>query len=546
LNEDHDYSDQLAAIEQMMDEGRPDEAGARLEEIDVAYRSARYGTLLARSWRDRGDPDNALAVSKEYLGQFPGYPALLEQNRGALIDRGELSRLQNAAAALKDRNASQQRILFVEEQCAYLENDIDRAIELLRKSMELETDRASRQFPSRLYDYLYLQGENTAIVECLDWYLSNSPTGELDIWPVLECLSDLNEADFGERQLLALRDKYPTNSSLFLIHVVLLRTTGRTQEIANLLDQSRQFCAGENEKILSVWLEGTGLLESGENRGIPATALAHARFEKDFIDFVSQHGLETTRTQIERLQDADKRAIMREQLESIPRDTDLKRPLIAGFCKERNWCAAVGEDAAGTAVIFTGVAGEAGNVPVQLFDRYLAALNMDAVYLRDPTRHCYGHGVPGLCQSLHDIPGAVENLSVNPNFYGISFSAGSFGLVGYFTRTNLRGIMVFQGFTDMHRQSARYRGSVKYMDQQFPQNTTDWLQADGIEQLDVPCHFVCGTRDPECFPHMMRMTRLPNIHTTQIEGANHHSLCPALITSGRMLPLLSRAFATAV
>jgi len=533
-------------IEQLIDADQLDEAGALLEEIDVAHRSAGYASLLARSWRERGDPHRALGVTKEYLRQFPGYLGLIEQNRGALIDLGELSRLHNAASAMNNRDGSRRQALFVEEQCAYLENDIHRAIELLKQGVDLETDKARREFPSRLYEYLYLVGEEATTIECLEWYLDGTPGGELEIWGVLGFLADYNEADFGERQLTALREKYPTSSSLFVIHMALLRTTGRTHEIGKLIDRSRELLNPRVEEVLAVWLEGTGQFTPGDTRGVPVTALADASISKDLTDFVAQHGLEVTRAQIERVQEADKRAMMREHLASIPGDSNLQRPLVDGFGEGRNWCSALGENAVGTAVIFSDAVCGTGNLPLQLFDRYLAALNMDAVYLRDPARHFYGRGVPGLCQSLHDIPGAVEKLSVNHNFFGVSFSTGSFGLVGYLSRSNLRGLLVLQGFTEMFGESARYRGASRYLNQQFPQNQTDWLLADGIDQLDVPCHFVGGKRDPECFPHMMRMTCLPNVQTTLIENANHHSLCPDLITSGRMLPMLARAFGLAV
>lgn len=129
--------------------------------------------------------------------------------------------------------------------------------------------------------------------------------------------------------------------------------------------------------------------------------------------------------------------------EDCPPDEALKRPTIEDDGSSDCIVARGGRKAA--VLIFTGLA-DRMVLPLPLFDRYLAELDLSAIYLRDRKRIGYFHGVTSLAA---DYEGAIERLKEMlvdfsaMTVHTIGNSAGGMAAVSYGLDLAARRILTF-------------------------------------------------------------------------------------------------------
>lgn len=129
--------------------------------------------------------------------------------------------------------------------------------------------------------------------------------------------------------------------------------------------------------------------------------------------------------------------------EHCPPDSALKRPVLAD--DEAAEVQVVRGERDVVVLVFTGLADRLV-MPLSLFDRYLAALDVSAIYLRDRRRMAYLHGVRGLGrdydETLASLKQRIEQLGAR-DIHTLGNSAGGLGAIAYGLDLRAKSILCF-------------------------------------------------------------------------------------------------------
>jgi tetratricopeptide (TPR) repeat protein len=158
-----------------------------------------------------------------------------------------------------------------------------------------------------------------------------------------------------------------------------------------------------------------------------------------------------------------------EFLDMTPRDAELRRPLAVDD-PERDVIIAEAAGSETAVLVFTGL-NDAMMMPLPIFDRYLAALGVTAVYLKDSSRMFFLRGIqslaPDYAGTLAALRSILERLRVS-QLCAIGNSAGGPAAIRYGTELDARYITCFSCTThDLSEPVAQFRLGRKIMRKRF-------------------------------------------------------------------------------
>lgn len=234
--------------------------------------------------------------------------------------------------------------------------------------------------------------------------------------------------------------------------------------------------------------------------------------------------------------------------ENCPSDAQLKRAPMVDDGSSDVIVARGGRPAA--ALVFTGLADRIV-MPLPLFDRYLAELDLSAVYLRDRRRLAYFGGVGSLgadyastLEALRELLGELGAATVHT----IGNSAGGFGAISYGLDLGAAHVLGFASPIVIHEKvgewDARAPVFVRRVCESIPPERRDIparLAANRMSQI----HLVFGADSPDDSRHAEAVKDCPNVELIPIEGLAGHGALFALANAGRLRPRLKALFGPA-
>lgn len=230
-------------------------------------------------------------------------------------------------------------------------------------------------------------------------------------------------------------------------------------------------------------------------------------------------------------------------LDHAPIDSELKRPPLAKYGDSEIIVA--GEQATGEiALVFTGLADQA-MFPLPIFDRYLAALNLTAIYLRDHSRLLFNNGIASVAP---DFAGTVEYLRNLVSRLGarrlitIGASAGGYAAIRYGLALDATCIVGFSAPTNLRADfladDGRGRAVAKRL-QTLPADTLDVLPLILAKERETPIHLVYGEDMREDRRHALYLKDTPGVKLRPLPGVKVHASIEVLAQDKELLPFLS-------
>jgi len=139
---------------------------------------------------------------------------------------------------------------------------------------------------------------------------------------------------------------------------------------------------------------------------------------------------------------------LRTLAQMAPRDSELRRPVMSDD-KSRDVIIADAPNSDTTVLVFTALT-DVVSMPLSIFDRYLAALGVTAIYLKDFNRLDYLRGINSLGDSyaatIEALRGLCRRLAAR-RLCTLGCSAGGFGAIRYGVELDVDRILTFSGET---------------------------------------------------------------------------------------------------
>lgn len=237
-------------------------------------------------------------------------------------------------------------------------------------------------------------------------------------------------------------------------------------------------------------------------------------------------------------------------LRDLPSDSDLKRPLIKDN-PDADWIQSEAGPHKKLAIIFTGFNGSAF-IPVHNFDRYLAALGYDAIYLRDPDGYTFLNGIRSErldWAKLKTKLGAL-NASYGPErttFIGISSGSYPATLMGL--ELGAKHIIQFGSVAEVGLENARLVGELRVnaygirlardVDPHISRRLAQALHtAEGKTRIDS----FYSAADPNDHKHTRKIRGFKNVHIWPITDSKRHNCLNPILSKGLLGPLLEKDF----
>ncbi|HYE42793.1 MAG TPA: hypothetical protein VEA15_05310 [Caulobacteraceae bacterium] len=232
-----------------------------------------------------------------------------------------------------------------------------------------------------------------------------------------------------------------------------------------------------------------------------------------------------------------------------PPDEALKRPLIKDDASEDFIVGLGGRKAA--VLVFTGLADRIV-MPLPLFDRYLAELDLTAIYLRDRKRIGFFNGVKSLADDydgtiakLKEVLGAagVENVHTLGN------SAGGIGAVSYGIDLGARTALGFSAPVSITRQAADLdRRTAVFAERllgDVPPERRDLRQRLMEREGATAVHLYYGSEMPEDLYHASTLDGVPGVTLHPLPGLGGHGALFRMAETGGLRNLFRETYGAA-
>ncbi|HYE42794.1 MAG TPA: hypothetical protein VEA15_05315 [Caulobacteraceae bacterium] len=231
--------------------------------------------------------------------------------------------------------------------------------------------------------------------------------------------------------------------------------------------------------------------------------------------------------------------------DDIPSDKELRRPLVeddgaADFI--------MGEGGRKTAVIvFTGLA-DRMVMPLPVFDRFLAELDVTGIYLRDRRRIGFFKGVKSLADDYEGTIERLEDLLAEKGVrtvHTLGNSAGGMAAVSYGIDLGARTVMGFSApvalvaaTKDVDRRVAVFSDRILYGVPESRRDLRGRLAA--APQTTVKLFY--GADMPEDRYHASALEGLPNTELHPIQGMAGHGALYRVAETGQLRPMLRATY----
>lgn len=230
--------------------------------------------------------------------------------------------------------------------------------------------------------------------------------------------------------------------------------------------------------------------------------------------------------------------------DDLPPDEVLKRPPVEDDGSDL----IIGQGGRKTAVlVFTGLA-DRMVMPLPLFDRFLAELDLTGVYLRDTKRFGYFKGVSSLGdydETIAALKAKLEELGVT-RAHALGNSAGGMGAVSYGLDLNLNQVMGFSApvflldKTDLiDRRTAVFN---QRMMKNIPESRRDLRARIDAHAGDTQIHLYYGEDMPEDRYHAAHLEGARNVHLHPLPGLAGHGALFNMAQTGKLRTLLRDSF----
>lgn len=234
-------------------------------------------------------------------------------------------------------------------------------------------------------------------------------------------------------------------------------------------------------------------------------------------------------------------AALRALAELAPTDAELLRPLLVDAL-DQDVIIAEAEGATTAVIVFTGAADKTSGVPLPVFDRYLAALGVTAIYLKDFDRLAYLSGVRSLGDDFDSMLAALGDLR---HRYGalhlctIGSSGGVIAAVRCGVELGAGRIICFAGATSpapelieeahMLRKIARREATARGLRAKLRDEEMDLKPFLGSRSYASRIDFFYGQEMAKDVAHAMRISGLPGVTLHPVPGVNDHDVLRSLI-----------------
>lgn len=233
---------------------------------------------------------------------------------------------------------------------------------------------------------------------------------------------------------------------------------------------------------------------------------------------------------------------------NCPSDAELRRPLVADDGTSDVIVARGGRSAA--VLVFTGLADRIV-MPIPVFDRYLAELDLGAVYLRDRHKLAYLGGVRSLApdydSTIERLRELLRDMGVE-TLHTIGNSAGGFGAISYGLDLGAEHMLAFAA-------PIVGREEVLTWDRRAPVGMQRVFDVVPLERRDAPAriaasssghfHLIFGADSPDDRRHAESVKDCARVELLPVEGLAGHGALFAFANAGRLRPLLRDLFGPA-
>ncbi|MBX7248141.1 MAG: hypothetical protein K1X35_03725 [Caulobacteraceae bacterium] len=231
--------------------------------------------------------------------------------------------------------------------------------------------------------------------------------------------------------------------------------------------------------------------------------------------------------------------------DDVPTDAQLKRPVIED---DGTPDVIVGRGGRKTAVIvFTGLA-DRMVMPLPLFDRYLAELDLTSIFLRDQRRFGFFKGVSSLGDYDESIAGLrriLDDVGAEQVFT-LGNSAGGIGAVSYGLELGARAVLGFSApvalldSTDqIDRRTAVFNQRLKT---NVPVPLRDFRTRLEEAEGDTEVHLYYGEEMPEDRYHAAFLEGVRNVRLHPLSGLAGHGALFNMAQSGKLRSLFRDTF----
>lgn len=231
--------------------------------------------------------------------------------------------------------------------------------------------------------------------------------------------------------------------------------------------------------------------------------------------------------------------------EDVPEDKDLKRPLVED---DGSADVIIGKGGRRTAVlVFTGLA-DRMVMPLPLFDRFLAELDLTSIFLRDRKRLGFFHGVASLGdydETLAALRARFDEMGVD-RIHCIGNSAGGMGAVSYGLDLNADQILGFSApvalldkTNDFDRRTAVFN---ERMMKNVPEARRDLRTRVDAHRGDTHIHLYYGEEMPEDRYHAAALEGARNVRLHPLPGLAGHGALFNMAQKGQLRALFRDTF----
>lgn len=236
--------------------------------------------------------------------------------------------------------------------------------------------------------------------------------------------------------------------------------------------------------------------------------------------------------------------------EDCPPDEDLKRALVEDDGKTDLIVARGGRKAA--VIIFTGLA-DRMVMPLPLFDRYLAELDLSAIYVRDRKRIGFFNGVSSLGDDYDSTLIAMKELLVDMGamtVHTIGNSAGGIGAVSYGLDLRAKTVLAFsapvavtRAAADMDRRTAVF--AERLLGPSVPAERRDLRARAEASRGSTRIHLYYGEEMPEDRYHAATLEGVPGVELHPLQGLGGHGALFRMANKHGLRPVMRELYGVA-